>query len=149
MYFIIGWLAYLDSEAFEADKGEKDHSTYNGFGNWDDKESEDIEDDQAEEASAAAGWPEHGGVELATLDDDYDKYTFSKVLQFSVSKLCFSKDSQVQKHVLSPAFANMLWQKYLGFPGFASFHKYDFAGLAFASFHTFPCKYDLARFCNL
>ena len=80
------------------------------------------------ELQRAAGWPEHWGVELATLDDDYDKYTFSKVLQFSFSKLCFFEDSQVQKHVLSLAFANMLWQKYSGFPGFATFHKYDFAG---------------------
>ena len=54
LYFIIGWSAYLDSEAFDADKGKKDHSTYNVFGDWDDKESEEIEDDQAEESRAAA-----------------------------------------------------------------------------------------------
>ena len=52
--FIIGWLEYLDSEAFETGKGEED-ITYNGFGDSDDKESEDIEDAQAEEAGAAAG----------------------------------------------------------------------------------------------
>ena len=54
LYFIIGWLAYLDVEAFGADKGEED-GAYNGFCDRDDEESEDVEDDQAEEAGATAG----------------------------------------------------------------------------------------------
>ena len=70
LYFIICWLAYLDSEAFGADKGKED-CAYNGFGNCDDKESEDVEDDQAEEAFAAAGsawaWKGRGAS---------NKYTF-------------------------------------------------------------------------
>ena len=54
LYFIIGWLAYLDVEAFGADKGQED-GAYNGFWDRDDEESEDVEDDQAEEAGATAG----------------------------------------------------------------------------------------------
>ena len=51
-------MAYLDIEAFGADKGEEDggHGAYCGLGDHrDDDESEDVEDDQAEEAGAAAG----------------------------------------------------------------------------------------------
>ena len=51
LYFIIGWQAYLDSDAFGADKREED-CAYNGFGDRDDEESGDV---QAEEAGAAAG----------------------------------------------------------------------------------------------
>ena len=54
MYFIIGWLAYLEGEAFGTDKGEE-YCIYYGFWDNDDKDSEDVEDDQAEEAVAAAG----------------------------------------------------------------------------------------------
>ena len=45
-----GWLAYLDKEAFGADKGEED--TYNGFGDHDDEESEHVEDDHTNGAGA-------------------------------------------------------------------------------------------------
>ena len=51
-------MAYLDSEEIGAEKGEE-ASAYNGFKDRDDKECEDVEDDQAEEASSAAG-PEQG-----------------------------------------------------------------------------------------
>ena len=44
-YFIIGWLAYLDKEAFGADRGQEDVAD-DGFGDHDD-ESEYVEDDQA------------------------------------------------------------------------------------------------------
>ena len=47
-------LAYLDNEAFGADKGEE-ACAYNGFKDGNDKECEDIEDDQAEEAGSVAG----------------------------------------------------------------------------------------------
>ena len=54
MHFIIawGWSAYLDSEAFGTDKGEEDNA-YNGFGDPDDDESEDVEDDHPEGAGAS------------------------------------------------------------------------------------------------
>ena len=42
-------LAYLDGEAFGADKGEE-VDTYDGFKDHHDEECEDVEDDQAEEA---------------------------------------------------------------------------------------------------
>ena len=48
----------IHSEAFGADKGE-DSSAYDGFGNSDDEESEDVEDDHAEEASLWLALPEH------------------------------------------------------------------------------------------
>ena len=54
LYFIIGWLAYLDSEAFGTDKGNEDRA-YCVFWDRDDEEPEDVEDDQAEEAGSAAG----------------------------------------------------------------------------------------------
>ena len=54
LYFFLAWLAYLDSEAFGADKGEET-CAYNGFKDSDDEECEDIEDDQAEETYSAAG----------------------------------------------------------------------------------------------
>ena len=58
MYFIIGWLAYLDSEALGAesatDHGEEDN-TYNGFGDHDNEESGKVGGDQAEGVDAAAG----------------------------------------------------------------------------------------------
>ena len=62
LYFIIGWLAYLDSEAFGTDKGNEDRA-YCVFWDRDDEEPEDVEDDQAEEAGSAAGmaWAEGGG----------------------------------------------------------------------------------------
>ena len=36
LYFFTGWLAYLDNEAFGADKGEE-HKAYDGFGDRDDE----------------------------------------------------------------------------------------------------------------
>ena len=47
-------MAYLDNEAFGADKGEE-AGAYKGFKHSDDEECEDVEDDQAEEAGTAAG----------------------------------------------------------------------------------------------
>ena len=47
-------MAYLDSEAFGADKGEE-AGAYDRFKDCDDEECEDVEDDQAEEACCAAG----------------------------------------------------------------------------------------------
>ena len=62
MYFIIGWLAYLDGKAFGTDKGEED-DTYDGFEDHDDDESEDVEDDHTEGLGASAGpaWAGGGG----------------------------------------------------------------------------------------
>ena len=54
LYFTIGWLEYLDCEAFGADTGEQ-YGAYNVFWDSDDEEYEDVEDDQAEEEGAAAG----------------------------------------------------------------------------------------------
>ena len=58
LYFYTGWLAYLDREAFGADKGEE-ACAYYGFKDRDDEECEDVDDDQAEEAGSATG-PEPG-----------------------------------------------------------------------------------------
>ena len=51
MPLFTGWLAYLDKEAFGADKGEGDDA-YDGFGDHYDEESEDVEDDHANGAVA-------------------------------------------------------------------------------------------------
>ena len=56
------WLAYLDCEAFGADKG-KEVGAYNGFKDSDDEEYEDVEDDQAEEAGSAAGQEPRWGLQ--------------------------------------------------------------------------------------
>ena len=60
LYFFLGWLAYLDSEAVgdSEDKGEE-FGANDGFKDREDEECEDVEDDQAEEADSAAG-PEPG-----------------------------------------------------------------------------------------
>ena len=61
LYFFIVWLAYLDSEAFGADKKEE-AGVYNGFKDRDDDtltKCEDVEDDQAEETRSVEG-PEPG-----------------------------------------------------------------------------------------
>ena len=85
-------MAYLDGEAFWADKG-KEAGPYNGFKKSDDKECEDVEDDQAEKAQAKS----RGGAR--------NKYTFSKVSQIVFSQgfasakcMYFGKLSQLCFH---------------------------------------------------
>ena len=60
-------------------KGEEDCAYY-GFGDCDDQESEDVEDDHAEEAGAAAGpaWAGGGGAS--------NKYNFRKASQLGFRK---------------------------------------------------------------
>ena len=50
----------IHSESFGAGQGEED-CAYNGFGDCDVEESEDLEDDQAEEAGLLLVLPEQGG----------------------------------------------------------------------------------------
>ena len=49
----------IHNEAFGADKGEED-CAYDGFGEGDDEESEDVEDDHAEEAGLRRALPKPG-----------------------------------------------------------------------------------------
>ena len=104
-------MAYLDNEAFGADKGEEDDA-YDGFGDRDDEESEDVEDDLARPASE----PGRGGS---------NKYTFRKVSQIVFSQgfasakcMCFRKLSQIcfrSNTNVSQAFANMISQAFASF----------------------------------
>ena len=127
-------MAYLDSEAVGADKGKED-SAYDGFGDRDDEESEDVEDDQAEVAGVAAGPAWAGGVAS-------NKYIFRKVSQFvSLKCMYFRKLSQI------------LFRR--NTKRFASFYTWNMISQAFANFHTFSqiwfhsVSQYFARFRNL
>ena len=161
MYFFTlftGWLAYLDKEAFGAHKGDEDDA-YDGFGDHDGEESDDVEDDHANGAGAP-GRPEPRG------GGGSNKFTFRKVSQIvfsqgfasakcmyfrKLSQICFrnnTKVSQAFASMISQAFASFrtnsqIWfrsvsQAFAGFrnswfrklsQGFASFRKWTFAGI--------------------
>ena len=110
----------MDSKPFGADKGQKG-DVYDGFGDSDDEESEDVEDDQAE--GVCCCWPC-----LSRGKGASNKYTSSKVLQtvfpqgFASAKcmyfckllqICFHTNTKVWQ-----AFTNMnymIWQAFARF----------------------------------
>ena len=83
-------MAYLDKEAFGAHKGEEDDA-YDGCGDHDDEESDDVEDDQAEEVGFAAS-PEPGrDWQLIHLSQGFAS---AKCMYFcKLSQICFHRNT--------------------------------------------------------
>ena len=106
-------LVGIHSEAFGADKGEED-GTYYSIGDCDDYESEEVEDDQAEEAGLLRTLPEPGGVG-GSSPGARNKYTFCrpetlqcKVLPLVFAYLVFGRICWCEMHVFLQGFANIL-----------------------------------------
>ena len=107
----------IHNEAFGADKGEED-CAYDGFGEGDDEESEDVEDDHAEEAGLRRALPKPGEGEGKAREAS-NKYTFRKISQVGFRKSCFRKVSRVRNTCIFASFRKHAFAEMLRFGKFS------------------------------